>query len=310
MTIVRFSTDTVPQAGRREAIEQVYGGHVPAQLDFSRDTPIAVDMSVRQLADIQFASITTSPVVARHAADDDGLIYLGIATYGAGSVEDSGNPMQPGHINVLRRDRPRTCTVTAQSVMVSLAVPQALLAPRVKDLDQLMGQGMASSPASRLLEGYATALIREDRAISGSEATMLAGHVLDLACLALGATRDAMQMARGGLRAARLKAIKADIAANLGEPALSPGWLARRHAISESYIRALFYDAGTSLTDHVLEARLDYVRGLLGDVRFDHRTIAALALEAGFGDISWFNQVFRRRFSMAPSEMRRQGRQG
>jgi AraC-like DNA-binding protein len=32
--------------------------------------------------------------------------------------------------------------------------------------------------------------------------------------------------------------------------------------------------------------------------------IATIALDAGFGDLSYFNRTFRRRFGVAPSELR------
>lgn len=36
------------------------------------------------------------------------------------------------------------------------------------------------------------------------------------------------------------------------------------------------------------------------------RTIAAIALESGFGDVSYFNRTFRRTYGATPSEMREQ----
>jgi AraC-like DNA-binding protein len=48
----------------------------------------------------------------------------------------------------------------------------------------------------------------------------------------------------------------------------------------------------------------------LSDPHFADRSIAALALEAGFGDLSYFNRAFRRRYGDAPSEMRAGARRG
>jgi AraC-like DNA-binding protein len=53
----------------------------------------------------------------------------------------------------------------------------------------------------------------------------------------------------------------------------------------------------------VLEQRLARAHRLLSDPRFADRTVGALAREAGFGDLSYFNRTFRRRFGASPSDM-------
>jgi AraC-like DNA-binding protein len=37
---------------------------------------------------------------------------------------------------------------------------------------------------------------------------------------------------------------------------------------------------------------------------FAERSIGALAFEAGFGDLSYFHRIFRRRFGTSPSDVR------
>lgn len=155
------------------------------------------------------------------------------------------------------------------------------------------------------MNSYAASLLDSDTDITEEDQTVFAAHLVDLAVLMLGAKRDAAHQARGnGARAARRQALKADIATHLSDPRLSLEWLAKRHGISVPYVRALFYEEGTSFTDHVTAERLDHVHGLLRDPGLKHHTIAAIALMAGFGDISWFNQLFRRRFQATPSDIR------
>jgi AraC-like DNA-binding protein len=108
----------------------------------------------------------------------------------------------------------------------------------------------------------------------------------------------------GGLRAARLNAIKADILAHLGTRGLSLDAVAKRQSISPIYVRKLFDSEDTSFTQFVLGERLARAHRLLSDPRLGDRTIAALALEAGFGDLSYFNRAFRRRYGAAPSDVR------
>jgi AraC-like DNA-binding protein len=82
------------------------------------------------------------------------------------------------------------------------------------------------------------------------------------------------------------------------------GALARRHGISESYIRKLFDSEGTSFTQFVLGQRLARAHRTLVDPRAAHRTIADIAFASGFNDLSYFNRAFRRTRGATPSDVR------
>ena len=43
---------------------------------------------------------------------------------------------------------------------------------------------------------------------------------------------------------------------------------------------------------------------MLTDPRYVARSISAIAFEAGFGDLSYFNRTFRRRYGATPSDVR------
>jgi AraC-like DNA-binding protein len=132
-----------------------------------------------------------------------------------------------------------------------------------------------------------------------------ATHVHDLCALAIGATRDAADIAKGrGLRVARLRALKADIAENLASGTISSSALAKRHGVTPRYIRKLFEGEGISLSRFVLHQRLALVHRLLTDPRHHHSTISGLAFDAGFGDLSTFNREFRRHYGATPSDVR------
>jgi AraC-like DNA-binding protein len=71
--------------------------------------------------------------------------------------------------------------------------------------------------------------------------------------------------------------------------------------VSPRYIRRLFEDENTSLSQFVLGQRLVHVHRMLGDPRYAHLTIA---LRGRFGDLSTFNREFRRHFGVRPSDVR------
>lgn len=307
MALLRFSTDHVPVEQRRDVVEAAYGAHVSGAIDFLGDAPIAAEMVLRDVANVHIARLATPPVRITTSPDDDGVLYLSITQSGGGVIDAAGDGRQvhSGDINVLRRERHCVTIAAEPSLLLNIAIPKAVLVPRLGGHDSLLPTHSLASPVARLLQGYAMTLLMDEGLISPAEEALFSAHIIDLAALLLGASRDAAEQAKQqGVRAARRQAIKTDVKAHLCDPDLSLDWMSRRHGLSVPYIRALFYDEGTSFTDHVMHARLDHVRALLLDPKLSGRTIAALALMAGFGDISWFNQVFRRRFGMTPSDMR------
>src|SRR3546814_20145541 len=105
---------------------------------------------------------------------------------------------------------------------------------------------------------------------------------------------------QSGVKAARLSAIKADIAARLCDPHLDAIGVAKRGGISPRYVRRLFQEEGTNFSAYVLGQRLDRAHRLLLHPGATGRTVTAIAYACGLGDLSYFLLPFRRRFGLAP----------
>ena len=109
------------------------------------------------------------------------------------------------------------------------------------------------------------------------------------------------------MRAARLQAIKSDIAANLEDDALALPAVAARHGVTPRYVHRLFEGEGVTYTQFVLRQRLERAYRMLRDTRMAGRSISAIAYDVGFGDLSYFNRAFRRRYGATPSDIRHRG---
>jgi AraC-like DNA-binding protein len=156
-----------------------------------------------------------------------------------------------------------------------------------------------------LLRAYVEAFTGNPELAGPDYRSVTAAQIQDLMAVALGATHRAAERAEGrGVRAARMQALKADIAANLAASDLSATALAARHRISRRYIHALFEHEGTTLSRFVTEQRLAQVQRALADPSQSHLTIGAIAFDTGFNDLSGFNHAFKRRFGMTPREYR------
>jgi AraC-like DNA-binding protein len=188
----------------------------------------------------------------------------------------------------------------------SIGLPRRLMMAMVPGIEDALVRSLPSDvSALRLLARYLDVL-EDEHALKTPELRRAAAtHVHDLCALAIGATRDAAEIAKGrGLRVARLHAVKADVVQSLGNGPVSATTLAMRHRVTPRYIRKLFEGEGMSLSRFVLNQRLALVHRLLTDPRYGRCTIGSLAFEAGFGDLSTFNREFRRCYGATPSDVR------
>jgi AraC-like DNA-binding protein len=242
------------------------------------------------------------------AADgDDSLVFL-IRLDGTSSVSQRGRDvsLRKGDGVGFLGAEPASAAVSEVECL-SLVTSRTALAPLIGN--DVAGKAMRVIPshceAMRLLTNYA-GILRQGAAPTTPELRHLVSmHIHDLIAMALGATRDGLAIAEGrGLRAARLRAIKADILANLGNSDLTVNAAALRQRVTPRYVQMLFQEEGTTFSEFVLGQRLTHVYHGLRDPRFRRMSISGIAFAAGFGELSYFNRTFRRRFGMSPSELR------
>jgi AraC-like DNA-binding protein len=207
---------------------------------------------------------------------------------------------------VLTASEPAFVNVPTYGEYINVRAPRRAMSQLVEGLDAAYGHPIpADSPALQLLTRYIGVLDETEACATPDLRRQAVAHVHDLMALAIGATRDAAEVARNrGARAARLRAIKEDIAHWLDQPGLSVAAIAARHRIKPRWIQRLFESEGTTFTDYVLAQRLLRAHRLLTDPRCAGQKISAIAFDVGFGDLSYFNRAFRRRYGLAPSELR------
>jgi len=190
--------------------------------------------------------------------------------------------------------------------LLALCVPRSALtalAPQAEDL--LLRPIPGDNAALQLLRQYLAVLSTNGVAASPELRHAIVTHVHDLVALAVGAGRDGAEVARArGLTAARLHALKTEVLACLDQPDLSLAEVAGRHNITPRHARRLFEMEGTSFSDFVLNHRLARAHRMLSDPAQRARSVASIALDCGFGDISYFNRSFRQAYGATPSDVR------
>jgi AraC-like DNA-binding protein len=306
----------LPEPDRVAVFREVYGRKVMhVEFEPTPDHSFEVDIAVKQLPGLDFLSIRRSPMrVTRPKeliGDGDDRLGLQIGNVAASwSQAGREETLEAGDAILLSNADPGSFTFPTSGVLTTLLVPRRAVSPLLRDVDSGLRCAIPNrAPAVRLLTKYLE-VIQEDLVPNPGFQQLAVNHVYDLMALALGATRDAAELAKGrGVRAAHLHAIKQDIAANLdGE--LSLDGIAGRHGISPRYARMLFECEGTTFTEFVREQRLLLARRMLISRRFDHRRIGDIAYDAGFNDLSYFNRLFRRRFGLSPGGVRERALSG
>lgn len=131
-------------------------------------------------------------------------------------------------------------------------------------------------------------------------------YLADIVALQLGANRDGGdEIAKRGLMAARRQLVLEKIQQCAADPAFNANVVAGELGVTRRYVNLLLEETGRTFSEHVLDRRLAIAYQLLLAQPDRSRTIASLALQAGFSDLSYFNRVFRRRFGDTPGRFRK-----
>lgn len=311
MAVFHFTSASFPAKYRLEMARDYYSSVAEINIDPYGDEPFMAQGRFNLLPKAAVADLERSPCrVTRtraQAEGGNGDLALFINVSGQFWINQQGAKavsFGAGHAYLSPSDCPGSSDLSRRGIDV--VMPNHELLPFLQNPDSALRKVVPDSPPLRLLTQYASWLANEQEALPPDLANLAGSHLRDIAVMALGASRDGQAMAaKGGLRAARLQAIKADIADNLDNPAaLNVGDLTKRQGISPRYLRALFADDNTCFTDYVLEQRLERCYRQLQAPSLLHCTISRLALDNGFTDLSWFNRTFKRRFGATPSEVR------
>ena len=281
------------------------------EIDPLNDMPLDIEMSVRALPGLAIASGLVSAMRVRHIAklaDNDDVVLVVMHAGEAEFTQAGRNAIVRSGEGILTANGEPGAFIQPESASVTnFRLSRAALSNSVVDLDRAIARVVpARHAALRLLAAYSSVLNDQQELETAELRRAFVTHMHDLAALAVGATPEAAEAARrGGLRAARLQAIKADILAHLAQADLSIDAVARRQGLSTRYVGLLFAADHTTFTDFVLDRRLAQAYRALTDWRFAARKISLIALESGIGDLSYFNRTFRRRYGMTPSDVRR-----
>lgn len=304
VSTLRITTGALPAARRLPALRDLFDRSIGMEIAAARDQ--LVELQIDAVPGLRRAQML-HPFSARAArpaprlADGDDTVCLMVKTGGQMALRQGRHEAVPeiGDGMLLVYRQPSQLSFQ-EATYLSVRVPLQALA-MLADVEAAAARCIPGDTAALvLLRNYVASLPERlaDPALGG----LVASHVYDLMALAIGATGEGREIARGrGVRAARLEAIKADLTR---DASLSIDEIARRQGVTPRYVQILFEDQGITFGEFVNERRLDIARSMLRSPRYAGWSIAGIAFEAGFKDLSHFNRRFRRRFGVTPSEFR------
>jgi AraC-like DNA-binding protein len=315
----RFSTDGLPEAERAKAVRELYERTtLPGKIEPLEPLPdcsVRADIAKWGLPGLGIMSGTlcglrqvARPRGAAAGNHDDLLLAVNLRGCSIAHQDDLELRLESGDAMLATRGTNGFAIIRPTPVrFLGFRVPRDAIAPLVGRIDddpiRIVPRG---TEALNLLVAYAGA-IANGQPLQTPEAQRLAvTHIHDLIAATIAAMRGGRAIIKGrGIAAARLRAIIADITVNLGDCDLSIASVAQRQRVTPRYVHKLFESEGLAFSTFVLRRRLARAHRILCDLRLVDRSISSVAFEVGFGDLSYFNRTFRRRYGATPSDVRR-----
>ncbi len=309
--VFRFSTNAFPERERLAAWREIFGRTV-VNLDIAPLSPdgFHADATVCQLPGLGVLYASSAAVKLTHSRDlilDDDLSFMAAPTCPYEAAQHGRNPvLGPGDGVLMNNAEVGSIRLASASRFTTFRVPAAAIASLVPDIGAAIARPiLAGDAALKLLVCYLAGALDTEALMTPELQQLAVTHVYDLLALALGATRDAAAIAAGrGVRAARLRAAKAFIMRHFARHDLSAATVAAHLGVTPRYVHMLFETEDASLAESVLAQRLARAHRMLTDPRRNDRPISAIALDAGFSDLSHFNRTFRRSYGATPSDVR------
>ena len=213
--------------------------------------------------------------------------------------------------------RAREATILDLDIETHFLMPQLgrvdLIGLDLARLPALAGAGVSGlmRPVPRANRGlqvlahYGALLLRGLFPLNSADLQDLAvSHVHDLIGIMMKDRSAPRALNTTDKRTGRLAAIKADIEIRLERRDLTLYMIARLYGVTPRAIQKAFESEARSFSEYVLERRLERAWLRLMSAEESGLSISGVAFEVGFGDLSYFNRSFRKRFGRSPSQVK------
>lgn len=257
---------------------------------------------------ITFANLRADPLICTFGKRDSGLILLGTVrrgTIGLRQGNDDTATMDAGSGLILFDcDRP-AITSSTQYDLTYLALPRAVVTaamgtdptPRGKAMRLLPNQGLAP-----ILRAQLDAMASHGEHLAPAESVAAVQAACDMALTLLSRLHPRGIADGEALDDAMFTATRRYIEANLGHHDLTAERIAAGVGCSRARLYRIFAQRNQTVGDCLREARLRRASKLLETLPTE--SIALIAFDCGYTDLSAFGKAFKRQFGVPPGDWR------
>jgi AraC-like DNA-binding protein len=312
---ISFSTDLLPERDRIAFFKEELAQLVSLDVELLDERPRYSFHSAVAGSALIYAAETSATAFIRkrhHLADcrEDFLFHY--VSAGHQVVDHRGHSARvgAGESCLLDSASAGDVFVPEGAAILCVRIDGASLRALARDPGQSAGRLIeAERPGVALLKGYIQSILESRQTLIPELRRSAGAHIADLIASVIGATRDGAEQARtGGVRAARLRHVLDEIAARACAAGFGVEIVAAELGVTPRTVQLVLEETGSTFSEHVQEHRLRRGWQLLA-APDSGLSIAEIAYEAGFNDLSHFYRSFRRRFGDTPAGVRASSRQ-
>jgi AraC-like DNA-binding protein len=309
-TFRRISTEGVPQK-QRFAYWRSLHEHLDLSLtDSDAEQHFSGDLLQCAGGGVVFGHSASLSTTAQFGRTMDDVILLGCVDLGAVHIRhghDGATSLLPEHGLALFDYSRRTVTMTQGPF-----AHHYLQMPRLMVIEALGGDPVRGQDAVRFvppaglvpfLRSHMQLLARSGEQLNAQEGSVAMKAASDLVVTALRQLRGTpLDEEQQSATTALFLAARRFIDARCGSNELTAGVIAVTLGCSRAHLYRVFAANDATIGDYLRSSRLDKAKALLAG----NRSIARIAWDVGYADVTSFARAFKRRFGEAPGEYRAQ----
>lgn len=309
-----FSTESLTRERRyaawRDAICDVY-----VHVDVHAEDQSNYDGFIRE---VQFGSVALTDVLLSHqqisrrrshlSKLDKDCYYVQLIQTGNLNVLQAGStlPTNAGIGALFCASEPYDLQCLGKVRSYYLELPRSAFASRFAtdripvSATMSTGQGLG-----RVAAEFCATLASQASSLEASVRARLGEELMDVLALAFDSAQQEEPLADQVVQRARLRSVKAWLENHLCDPNLTLEAVAKANAISLRYLHTLFRLEGTTVSSWIWNRRLERSFDMLLRSNDDPPSLTEIAYRVGFNSSSHFSTMFRRKFGVRPSDVRR-----
>lgn len=236
-------------------------------------------------------------------------VFISLVLKGTYSITQDGREAQlgPGDFTCLDGTRPYSGSVSDDYEQFILHMPRDAWVSRIGPTEQVTARTVRiKTEMGALASNFLRQVVPYIGTVDSVTADRLAELSLALVTTALGNLILQQEPCQSTARITLLYRAKTFIEQNLRDTDLNPEKVAQALRITERYLRYLFHEESSTVSDWIWNRRLKKSRQDLSDPLLVRKSVSQIAFDCGFSDLSHFGRRFKAAFSLTPSEFRRQ----